>query len=77
MLLPIAAIESIDANTLEATRIDAVQIDAVAVGIGARHIEGFDAAMSAERVARDAGIKGIGKPSACRRQTSLDCAPYR
>ena len=48
MSLPILSIELAEIDTFNRTRIETPHVYAVAVGIGARHVKGFDAARVAK-----------------------------
>src|SRR5262245_41540223 len=60
--LPVAAVE--EAHRLHRRRIEIIEaagIDAVLVRVGARHVEGVDAASRAEGMLRGAGVEPIGR----------------
>src|SRR5215472_13520752 len=57
--LAIAVVEGFDCDLGERRLIEAAEIDAVAVGVGARHVERFHAAVAAEQMLRGAGVEAV------------------
>ena len=60
MFFPLPPVEIRNPNFGNGFRFEAADIDADSVGIGARNIEGFDAAVGAESVPGDPGVEGVG-----------------
>src|SRR5207237_4643164 len=58
-LRAVLVVEGLDVDVLERRLIEAAHVDAVALGVGAWHVEGLDAAASAEQVPRRAGVEGV------------------
>ena len=59
VLFPIHAVERTYSNLLDRAGFETAHVDAVAVGIGARHIKGFDAANFTKEMLGDAGVEFI------------------
>ena len=57
--IAIAIVEWRDIDGFERPRFDAAHVDVDAIGIRARHVETFDAAMTAEKVFRGAGVERV------------------
>jgi RNase P/RNase MRP subunit p30 len=55
----LVVVEGLDLDVLDARALEAAHVDAVAVGVGARHVEGLDAAVAAEQVARGARVERV------------------
>ena len=60
MFFPLPPVEIRNPNFGNGFRLEAADIDADSVRIGARNIEGFDAAVGAESVPGDPGVEGVG-----------------
>jgi len=60
MFFPLPPVEIRNPNSGNGFRLEAADIDAHSVRIGARNIEGFDAAVGAESVPGDPGVEGVG-----------------
>ena len=60
MFFPLPSVEIRNPNFGNGFRFEATDIDADSVWIGARNIEGFDAAVGAESVPGDPGVEGVG-----------------
>ena len=60
MCFPIAAVEICNSNDGNGFRLETADIDADTVGVGARNVKGFDAAVGAETVLGDTGVEGVG-----------------
>jgi len=60
MFFPLPPVEICNPNFGNGFRFEATDIDADSVRIGARNIEGFDAAVGAESVPGDPGVEGVG-----------------
>src|SRR5437899_3214344 len=60
-VLPVLALEqAARLHRLRIVIVEAAGVDAVILGVGARVVEGVDAAMAAEGVAGGAGVEGVG-----------------
>ena len=61
MVLPVHAVELIDADPLDRARIQAARIDAVAVGIGTRDVKRFDAAKLAKQMFGNSSVERVSR----------------
>ena len=59
--LPMTAVETGDRHRLDGVGVETPHVDADAVGVGARYVEGLDAAHRAEMMLRDSGVEGVGR----------------
>ena len=59
VLFPIYPVELTYFDPLDRAGFETAHVDAVAVGIGARHIKGFDAANFTKEMLGDAGVEFI------------------
>jgi hypothetical protein len=60
VVLPVAAVEVPDLDLPDRGGVETARIHADAVGIGARNVKAFDAALRAEMVLCDAGVEAVG-----------------
>ncbi len=60
-MLPVPAVERVRLDRREIDALEAADVDVDLIGVGARDVEGVDAACGAERVLRRAGVKPIGR----------------